>query len=80
VKEWLLNLYKTCQKHKADGVLGPIRANFIGVPPTWILKSKVFEWPSYATGSVLHWDQTRMGNTLLRKKLFNRTENRFKPE
>jgi succinoglycan biosynthesis protein ExoM len=80
VKEWLLNLYKTCQEYTADGVLGPIRASFIGVPPAWIVKSKVFEWPSYPTGTTLHWDQTRMGNTLLRKKLFDRKENRFRAE
>ena len=77
---WLLNLYKTYKKYKADGVLGPVKPHFEIEPPQWILKGKFFERPSHKTGSVLDWSNTRTGNVLLRKTIFNKSENMFNPE
>jgi len=77
---WLLNLYKTCHKYRADGVLGPVKPHFEQDPPEWILKAKLFERPSYPTGTVLHWDQTRTGNVLLRKQIFLESGQMFNPE
>lgn len=80
VDNWLFNLYKTYKKYKADGVLGPVKPHFEIVPPQWIIKGKLFERPSHITGSVLHWKNTRTGNVLLRKTIFDEEDNMFNLE
>lgn len=78
--DWLYNLYTTCIEYKVDGVLGPVKPTFQEKPPNWIIKGKLFERPSYETGKVLEWYNTRTGNVLLRKKIFERNGNLFNPE
>ena len=80
IDAWLLNLYKTLSIYNASGVLGPVKPHFEIDPPQWIIKSKLFERPSHKTGLVLHWSNTRTGNVLFRKNIFNERENMFDPE
>ena len=79
VPDWLLALFNTLCEHKVDGVLGPVNPHFEHHPPHWILKSKVFEHGSHETGHILDWNQTRSGNVLLRRTLFESQDNRFDP-
>lgn len=77
--DWLLNLVRACRQFQTDGVLGPVVPHFEQTPPDWILKGRMFDRPRYPTGTILHWNQTRTGNTLLRRNLFADSSNRFDP-
>jgi glycosyltransferase involved in cell wall biosynthesis len=70
VEAWLISLFRTLARLKADGVLGPVKPYFEQDPPEWILKGRLCERPSHATGMVMNWRQTRTGNVLLRRRLF----------
>lgn len=77
---WLLNLYKTCNEYNTDGVLGPVKPHFETEAPQWILKGKICERKSHETGTILtNYSDTRTGNVLLIKKLFNDEKNLFDP-
>ena len=78
--DWLLNLYQTLEKYKVDGILGPVKPYFDKTPPRWLVKSKLCERPTHETGKVLDWDDTRTGNVLIRRKIFNEKENLFDPD
>jgi len=80
VNNWLLKLYRAYNDFNADGVLGPVKPYFETVPPQWIIKGKLFERPSHKTGSVLQWHNTQTGNVLLRKSIFDESENLFNSE
>lgn len=77
---WLSNLYKTLADFNADGVLGPVIPHYPDNVPRWLIKSKLCERPSYKTGTILHWSDTRTGNVLLKRKMFDERNNRFGPE
>jgi GT2 family glycosyltransferase len=77
VEDWLWQLWNACQKYGADGVLGPVRPHFESPPPKWIEGSGVCERPILPTGLVLNYDQTRTGNVLLKRSLFDPPGNRF---
>jgi glycosyltransferase involved in cell wall biosynthesis len=77
---WLLNLYKTIHKFSADGVLGPVKPHFEAKPPRWVVNGKICELPSYKTGKVLRANQTRTGNVLFAKQIFQDQNNRFDPK
>ena len=79
VDDWLLHLHKTCFKYKADGVLGPVIPHFEVEPPKWVVKGKFCERPTYETGARMHWNNSRAGNALLRKCLFEGVEYPFNP-
>ena len=80
VDDWLYNLHKTCRQYNADGVLGPVKPKFETEPPDWIIKGKLFERPSYETGTVLQWYNTRTGNVLLQKYILEKSDNLFRSE
>ena len=79
-KDWLLNLFKACNGHHVDGVLGPVKRHFDEEPPKWVIKGKFYERPTDPTGSVVYWWKARTGNVLLRKQLFTAGEQPFRPE
>ena len=79
-ERWLVNLLATCQRYGVDGVLGPVAPSFEVNPPDWILRGSFFERPNHDTGQVLHWKQTRTGNVLLRRPIFQQTGIWFRPE
>lgn len=79
-EQWLLNLYKAINHHKADGILGPVLPHFETEPPRWVLKGKFFDRPTHPTGAILDWTNTRTGNVLLKKDIFIRKFDRFDPK
>jgi glycosyltransferase involved in cell wall biosynthesis len=78
-EDWLLQLWETLRRCGADAVLGPVRPYFETRPPSWILRSGICERPAHATGSRLHWRQTRTGNVLLRAAIVVEDGVRFDP-
>lgn len=69
---WLVTMYRAIQTFNADGALGPIHPFFEEQPPAWLLKSRFCERPVHRTGTLLHWSQTRTGNVLLKKEVFDK--------
>jgi len=79
-RRWLANLFETCRKYEADGVLGPVAPEFESCPPQWVVKGGFFDRPNYETGRRLTWKQTRTGNVLLRRKVVEGNEPWFRAE
>lgn len=79
-KRWLHTLLNTCNKYGVDGVLGPVNEHFEEPPPKWIVKGNFFQRPTYPTGTVLDWRNTRTGNVLLRADLFDGIAEPFRPK
>ena len=79
-RQWLSNLLKTLEEHRADGVLGPVLEHFDEQPPGWILKGHFFQRPKYLTGTKLDWPNTRTGNVLLKAELFAGKKEPFRPK
>ena len=69
---WLITMYRAIQTFDVDGCLGPVHPFFEKKPPGWLLKGQFCERPVYRTGTMLHWSQTRTGNVLLKKEVFDR--------
>lgn len=79
--EWLLNLYKSYCRFNADGVLGPVKPHFETEPPRWIIEGKLCERKTFETGYVLrNYSDTRTGNVLLNKKIFDKEASPFNPD
>ncbi len=68
---WLLNHYEALNKFRSDGVLGPVLPCFEVKPPGWVLDGGFFDRPAHSTGFVLDWTNTRSGNALLRRQVFD---------
>ena len=79
-EDWLINLLHAYEKFGADGVLGPVLPYYDVNPPKWIIDGKFHERPSHRTGEVLHWTNTRTGNVMFRRDIFNDGDNRFRRE
>lgn len=77
---WLLNLFVAINRYKADGVLGPVLPYFEKKPPRWVLKSRFFDRPSHISGQVLEWQNTRTGNVLIKRTVFEEDNIWFRPE
>jgi succinoglycan biosynthesis protein ExoM len=80
IKGWLYTLYETCLKFKVDGVLGPVKPHFDETPPSWIVKGKFYERPTYPTGMIIDWRKGRTGNVLLRRQVLLGYGQPFRPE
>lgn len=78
--DWLATLLSACEKYGADGVLGPVRPWFDKPPPDWIIRGKFCERPDHATGSLLHWKQTRTGNVMFKRRVLSEISPPFRPE
>ncbi|MCZ7636121.1 MAG: glycosyltransferase family 2 protein [Verrucomicrobia bacterium] len=70
--DWLLKMYEGVRTFAVDGALGPVHPFFVQTPPAWLVKSRLCELPSWRTGTLLHWSQTRTGNVLLKREVFDR--------
>jgi succinoglycan biosynthesis protein ExoM len=80
IKQWLLTLFQTCKRYKADGVLGPVHPHFEVAPPDWLTKGGFYDRPTHKTGFVMSWDEARTGNVLLRKQILDGQNPVFRPE
>lgn len=76
---WLITLYKAINAFAVDGALGPVHPFFEQIPPSWLLKSGFCDRPTHLTGTILQWDQTRTGNVLLKREVFDRNDLLFDP-
>jgi len=74
---WLVTLFRAIQRFEVDGALGPVHPFFDGRPPSWLLKGRFCERPVHRTGTLLDWSQTRTGNVLLKRDVFDRHQLRF---
>ncbi|MCD6401328.1 MAG: glycosyltransferase family 2 protein [Anaerolineales bacterium] len=79
-REWLCNLFKTCDEYGVDGVLGPVKPNFEHEPPQWVIKGQVFERPTHETGYRMNWSETRTGNVLFRREILDGINYAFRSE
>lgn len=70
-QSWLLTMYRAIQLFDADGALGPVYPFFADTPPTWLVKSGFCERPVHRTGTWLDWEQTRTGNVLMKRAVFD---------
>ncbi|MGO8927557.1 MAG: glycosyltransferase family 2 protein [Limisphaerales bacterium] len=78
--EWLVNLFSTCIKEHADGVLGPVKPHFEGEPPRWLIKAGFYDRPAHPTGFVMPRRECRTGNTLFRRQILDGIGEPFRPE
>ena len=78
-QQWLLNLYNAMNRFESDGILGPVQPFFEKKPPRWVLKGHFFDRPAHPTGHILGWKNTRSGNALLRRELFQEERKWFDP-
>lgn len=78
--DWLLKMYEGIRTFSVDGALGPVHPFFAQTPPAWLVKSGLCELPSWRTGTLLHWSQTRTGNVLLKKAVFDQHGLVFDPK
>lgn len=69
---WLITMYRAIQTFDVDGVLGPVHPFFENKPSAWLLKSQLCERPVHRTGTLLQWTQTRTGNVLIKKNVFDK--------
>ena len=74
---WLLTMYKAILAYQVDGALGPVLPYFEDEPPSWLVKSRLCERPIVRTGTLLSWDETRTGNVLLKRAVFDEHGLRF---
>lgn len=69
---WLITMYRAIHTFDTDGALGPVYPFFEQQPPAWLVKSGSCDRPVHRTGTLLQWDQTRTGNVLLKKDVFDK--------
>lgn len=79
-RRWLQTLFAAREKYGVDGVLGPVKPSFEDGVPRWIVKGKFFDRPSHKTGLVLAHRQTRTGNVLIEKQVFQKIDPPFRCE
>lgn len=77
---WLLTLLNACNEYGVAGVLGPVYSHFDTEPPTWIVKGKFWQRPTYPTGTTVSGRMGRTGNVLLRKAILDANRKPFRPE
>jgi glycosyltransferase involved in cell wall biosynthesis len=78
--DWLITLVEAQKRWNADGILGPVIPHYETEPPSWVIRGGFYERPSHATGTKLDWKNTRTGNALLRRSLFQEEDNLFRQE
>lgn len=71
-QHWLITMYRAIQTFDVDGALGPVHPFFEHEPPRWLIKGEFCERPVYRTGTLLGWNQTRTGNVLLKRDVFDK--------
>lgn len=71
-QHWLITMFRAIQAFDVDGALGPVHPFFEQGPPVWLIKSGFCERPVHRTGTMLNWDDTRTGNVLVKKDVFDK--------
>lgn len=65
--DWLTELWKLSQSAAADGVFGPVLADFAAPPPQWLIDSGAHQRPRLPTGTSMSYGDCRTGNVLFRR-------------
>lgn len=78
--DWLKRLHVALKNSGASGVLGPVRPSFPPEAPDWLIKSRLCDRPSHASGTILNFMQTRTGNALIDRKIIREADAPFRPE
>ena len=71
-QHWLITMYRAIHTFDVDGALGPVYPFFEQQPPAWLVRSGLCERPVHRTGILLQWNDTRTGNVLLKKGVFDK--------
>jgi len=79
VNMWLLSHFNFLKSSMTHGSLGPVLPHYEKTPPKWLLQGRFFNRPSYKTGKVLHWNETRSGNVFLNRSIICSFEPAFNP-
>lgn len=79
-KNWLLEMFKTCEAHGVEGVLGPVEPFFEHEPPEWVKNGRFFDRAQHCTGYKMGWSEARTGNVLFRREILNGITQAFRPE
>jgi len=80
VRDWLLQLVRTCEKHQVAGVLGPVLPHFEERTPRWVIKGGFYDRPRHQTGFAMTWQECRTGNVLFRRDILPANEPPFRRE
>jgi glycosyltransferase involved in cell wall biosynthesis len=78
--DWLLTLYKTCEKYQVEGVLGAVLCHFDETPPAWVEKGGFYKKKIYPTGMRVDWPKARTSNVLLKRHVVAGDNTPFRPE
>lgn len=78
--DWLWQLTVTVERYGVAGVLGPVRPDFDGPPPRWLIEGRFCERTEYTTGTLMHWRQSFAGNALLKLELLRQAGAPFRAE
>jgi succinoglycan biosynthesis protein ExoM len=79
-RNWLLTLWRACEKFGVEGVLGPVLPKFETEPPLWVLAGGFYERPRHRTGFQMEWPECRTGNVLVRRRIFGELSGPFHKE
>ena len=79
IGDWIMNMYRCLLKYEADGVLGPVVPDFPEGAPEWLKKGNIFDRRRLPTGMILGLRDSRTGNVLLKRELFNEDSMWFDP-
>ncbi|MGH9404210.1 MAG: glycosyltransferase family 2 protein, partial [Terriglobia bacterium] len=77
---WLLTLFEAWKRYGVAGVLGPVKPYFDEGTPGWVMKGKFYERATYSTGTPIHWDMGRSGNTLFERRIIDGLDEPFRRE
>ena len=75
-----MTLFKTCDQHQVDGVLGPVMPYFEQEPPRWAIRGKFFDRPTHETGFIIDWNEGRTGNLLFKRAILQGMDEPFRRE
>lgn len=68
VGNWLSDLLECMENLKADAVLGPVIPQYPEGTRPWVIRSRFFERPRFATGTLIGSDACRTGNALVKAR------------
>jgi succinoglycan biosynthesis protein ExoM len=80
LNDWLLTLHAACVRYRADGALGPVKPHFEEQSPDWIRRGRLCERTSFSTGTIMRATDSRTGNVLMKREIFDDPQNRFDPQ
>lgn len=77
---WLSNCFEIYRKYQIDGILGPVKPVFEGMPPDWLVKSKLCDRDSFPTGTILdNIKFMRTGNVFFSRDILEGSSKPFDP-